>query len=870
MRRNPRVFAILAAVFAFVVSAAPSSAQNLAIEWLPTEEEAWNASGGSFTIVGELQPTHESVMKGGSFSVTASFGLAEVVTANPVNAAPSVSLLTNQVYVIASSGAIDLLGFATFTPGPASESQQALAGYTLSNNGNALFAVPPAIDYFGTLRFTLAPNVPGSAVVTVVTQDDGGTANGGVDKTTNTFTITVLPTQPNAVPAVASPIPDFAGNEDAPDTSINLRAVFQDTQTPDEGLFFALRVHTNPALVTAALNPATGVLQLHYRPDQHGVATITVRAADAFWLSVEETFVVTVNSVNDAPVITLAPDVVVLEDAGGQTLPSFASFSAGPANESGQTLLGYSVSNSNNSLFAAQPAINGAGVLSFTTAANASGNATVTVTGQDSGGTANGGVDTGTKSFTITVAPLNDAPSVTFATNVVTALLVGTSQTSSNFATFSPGPANESTQALVGYTLANSSNALFIVQPSINNGGTLAFTLAPNANGTAVVAVVVQDNGGTGSGGTDRATNTFTLVAAVQARAITLRYPVLTPSNFTFSIFGFSGLTAIVERAFSPIGPWTNMGSTLLDTNGYAFFMHSNPSVASAFYRAVVVPRNMALIPASSFTMGDALDGDAGALPLHTVHVSAFYMDKFKVTKALWTEVHSWAITHGYSFDNAGQGKAADHPVQRINWYDVVKWCNARSEKEGRLPAYYTSAAQATVYRSGRVNVQNDWVKWNTGYRLPTEAEWEKAARGGAIGRRFPWSDADTIAHSRANYFSDTNFVPYDVSLTFYIHPAFDFGSYPYTNPVGYFAPNGYGLHDMAGNVFEWCWDWHDSYLGASQTDPRGANVGTARVQRGSAFDNYAIYCRTAFRYSEAPDSRWEGTGFRSVLSLGQ
>src|SRR5260221_10535074 len=163
----------------------------------------------------------------------------------------------------------------------------------------------------------------------------------------------------------------------------------------------------------------------------------------------------------------------------------------------------------------------------------------------------------------------------------------------------------------------------------------------------------------------------------------------------------------------------------------------------------------MSLMPTGSFAMGNCMttnEGKANELTLHAVYVSAIYMDRFDVTKALWDSVYQWATNHGYSFDNPGSGKAANHPEQRINWYDVVKWCNARSEKEGLTPAYYTSAAQTTVYRSGTNDLASNFVNWNSGYRLPTEAEWEKAARGGASGHRFPWADADTISWSRANY----------------------------------------------------------------------------------------------------------------------
>jgi formylglycine-generating enzyme required for sulfatase activity len=292
-------------------------------------------------------------------------------------------------------------------------------------------------------------------------------------------------------------------------------------------------------------------------------------------------------------------------------------------------------------------------------------------------------------------------------------------------------------------------------------------------------------------------------------------------------------------------------------------------------------PSGMALIPAGSFTMGDTLGdwppewGPNPEVPAHSVSVSAFYMDKHEVTKALWDEVYNWAITHGYSFDYAdsGQGKAANHPAHRMTWYDAVKWCNARSEKEGRTPAYYTSAAQTTVYRTGQINVQNDWVKWNAGYRLATEAEWEKAARGGASGRRFPWSDSDLIQHSRANYYSSTSYA-YDTSPTRGYHPTFATGNYPYTSPVGYFAANGYGLYDMAGNVWEWCWDWYQSNWysqpGATQNDPRGPASGSYRVNRGGCWSASAINCRTASRINLIPVIRNDNIGFRSVRPAGQ
>jgi formylglycine-generating enzyme required for sulfatase activity len=284
-------------------------------------------------------------------------------------------------------------------------------------------------------------------------------------------------------------------------------------------------------------------------------------------------------------------------------------------------------------------------------------------------------------------------------------------------------------------------------------------------------------------------------------------------------------------------------------------------------------PSGMALIPAGSFTMGDNLDGESDA-PVHTVYVSAFYMDKYDVTYALWRQVYNWAITHGYSFYDAGSGKAANHPVQTIDWYDCVKWCNARSEMEGRTPAYYTTSTQTTVYRTGEVSVDNSSVKWLAGYRLPTEAEWEKAARGGASGQRFPWGN--TISWSQANYHGDPLSLDsygyaYDFATAMDYDPAFsggDSGVFPYTSPVNYFAPNGYGLYDMAGNVWQWCWDWNGTY--GSGSDPRGPASGSYRVLRGGGWDYYAFDCRAAIRFHYDPYIDYDNIGFRSVLPPGQ
>ena len=272
---------------------------------------------------------------------------------------------------------------------------------------------------------------------------------------------------------------------------------------------------------------------------------------------------------------------------------------------------------------------------------------------------------------------------------------------------------------------------------------------------------------------------------------------------------------------------------------------------------------SFALIAAGEFTMGDALDGDKNAPP-HKVSVSAFHMQKMEVSKAQWDDVREWGVKYGYSDLPEGKGKAASHPVQTVSWYDVVKWCNARSEMERLTPCYYTDKGQSLVYRSGSTDLESTMVNWcANGYRLPTEAEWEKAARGGLVNKRFPCGD--TISHEAAN-FSNTGKQFYQAGTTG-MHPACLAGGEPHTSPVGSFTANGYGLHDMAGNVCEWCWDRDGRYPSTVKTDPRGAAAGSCRVLRDGAWGSNAQTCRVAYRNFIEPGSAYYNYGFRCVRS---
>lgn len=331
---------------------------------------------------------------------------------------------------------------------------------------------------------------------------------------------------------------------------------------------------------------------------------------------------------------------------------------------------------------------------------------------------------------------------------------------------------------------------------------------------------------------------------------------------------GYTNYT--LEWAPTVLGPWTNSWEPLRLLQPT---VNTLTVAVPMFYRvvargtAVTVPPLMQYVPAGEFLMGDLIYTNGTAAPLHPVAVNAFLMDRFEVTRALWDDVAAWAGSRGYQFDSAGYAAATNHPIAEINWYDAVKWCNARSEKEGLRPAYYTDGSLAAVYRTGSLDLTNGCVAWSApGYRLPTEAEWEKAARGGVPNQHAAWENLLTnyvlsVFGTMANFWNSGD--PYDNGTT-------PVGFYNgFQSVAGLDMKNGFGLYDLAGNVAELCWDWMGAYSSARQADPHGPDLGDLRLLRGGSWYDDPLRLRASSRDWLYPDVPSAEAGFRCVRAAG-
>jgi formylglycine-generating enzyme required for sulfatase activity len=272
-----------------------------------------------------------------------------------------------------------------------------------------------------------------------------------------------------------------------------------------------------------------------------------------------------------------------------------------------------------------------------------------------------------------------------------------------------------------------------------------------------------------------------------------------------------------------------------------------------------------------------------------TITLTSYKIAKYETTWELWNEVIVWAEAHGYAFTSAGyqghqavgaipetgtanenQGWTEDQkktrPVTFINWQDVMVWCNAYSEISGLTPVYTTHDG-TTVLKNSTDGTACDRAIMKSGadgYRLPTEAQWEYAARGGNPADTTNWTytyagtdDLGTGDQLLGNY-------------AWYNNNSYNLGgdNRDYgAHPVGTKAANGAGIYDMSGNVWEWCWDWYDSGDISSGTDPAGPVSGAFRVVRGGNWTFSAAFCGVAYRNYNYPYGKLSSLGFRVVCS---
>ena len=253
----------------------------------------------------------------------------------------------------------------------------------------------------------------------------------------------------------------------------------------------------------------------------------------------------------------------------------------------------------------------------------------------------------------------------------------------------------------------------------------------------------------------------------------------------------------------------------------------------SQIVKMQIAPKGFVYVEGGTFQMGDHFaEGNSDELPVHTVTVSDFYMGKYEVTQAEWTEymdARSWSTSYGLG---------DSYPAYSVSWYRIIKYCNKRSMAEGLTPCYTINSSTdpadwGAVPTSDNATWNAAICNWSVnGYRLPSEAEWEYAARGEDI--RYSGCHEETDLKKYAWYNANNS-------------PS---GS----KPVGTKLPNQLGLYDMSGNLYEWCWDCYGStyyqtcYDQGTVTKPYGPSTGSYRVVRGGYWAVPATECRVAFR----------------------
>ena len=258
------------------------------------------------------------------------------------------------------------------------------------------------------------------------------------------------------------------------------------------------------------------------------------------------------------------------------------------------------------------------------------------------------------------------------------------------------------------------------------------------------------------------------------------------------------------------------------------------------------IPAGFVYIPAGTFQMGSTAGYD-DEKPVHGVTISkGYFMGRYEVTQQLYLEVmKEWGGTE----PSSTYGEGGDYPAYYVSWYDAVVFCNELTKMvldDGDC-VYYSDEGLTTVYTTGDKGKTPYMDISKSGYRLPTEAEWEYAARAG---------DDTTNARTWSGTKTEADLGTYAW-----------FGGNNGTSEVGKKDPNAWGLHDMSGNVWEWCWDWDGDYSVGSVSDPHGGSSGDYRVYRGGSWSEGVGRCTVSQRNHDGPSYYLSDVGFRLVRS---
>ena len=294
--------------------------------------------------------------------------------------------------------------------------------------------------------------------------------------------------------------------------------------------------------------------------------------------------------------------------------------------------------------------------------------------------------------------------------------------------------------------------------------------------------------------------------------------------------------------------------ATVADSDTYTYATKT-ASYTLTVTQAVTIPGGFVKV------LGATIKGDETWTPSSSVFVSGrsltipdLYVCDHEVTRGEFKVLMGKDLSTADAYDKDGNKLTGDavlsNPVNNVNWYAAIAYCNKLSVKEGLTPAYTVSGIsdwENLAYSAIPTSINSTWNSATcnfeaSGYRLPTEAEWEWLARGGG---NYTYAGSDTVGDV-AWYRSNTN----------------DIGS----RDVKIKAANGYGLYDMSGNVWEWCWDWYAETI-SSDTGASGASSSYGRVLRGGSWYSSAYFCEIAYRNSYGPSSRHEYYGFRLVRS---